>query len=151
MADESPAVETLAAHVGDLLAEWRSTCKQMGLRWTESDAAAFVAAGLSGYLSPEQVAAQTQQAVDAATRTLRAEVEILRDSADETNRWLREAEAEREQAVDAALGEVVAGVRAWCSINEIAEPPLDWEGLGEFLARVTPPDSPETRGGEDRG
>jgi hypothetical protein len=34
--------------------------------------------------------------------------------------------------------DVVAGVRAWCAINEIAAPPLDWEGLGEYLARVTP-------------
>jgi hypothetical protein len=39
-----------------------------------------------------------------------------------------------ERAKSAA--EVVAGVRAWCAINEIAAPPLDWEGLGEFLTRV---------------
>lgn len=47
-----------------------------------------------------------------------------------------------------ATGEVVAGVRAWCAINEVREPPLDWEGLGEFLTRVTPPAvSPESGGG----
>lgn len=38
-----------------------------------------------------------------------------------------------------AAAEVVSGVRAWCAINEIAAPPLDWEGLGEFLTRVLPP------------
>lgn len=32
--------------------------------------------------------------------------------------------------------EVVSGVRAWCAINEIAAPPLDWAGLGEFLTHV---------------
>lgn len=36
----------------------------------------------------------------------------------------------------AAQAEVITGVRAWCAINEIASPPLDWEGLGEFLNRV---------------
>ena len=40
---------------------------------------------------------------------------------------------------------VVAGVRSWCAINEIAVPPLDWEGLGEFLTRTTTP--PEPHGG----
>jgi hypothetical protein len=39
----------------------------------------------------------------------------------------------------AGKAEVVRGVRAWCAINEIAAPPLDWEGLGEFLTRVTAP------------
>jgi hypothetical protein len=31
--------------------------------------------------------------------------------------------------------EVISGVRAWCAINEIAAPPLDWAGLGLFLGR----------------
>ena len=40
------------------------------------------------------------------------------------------------EAAEKARAEVVAGVRAWCAINEIAEAPLDWEGLGEFLTRA---------------
>lgn len=36
--------------------------------------------------------------------------------------------------VQAERDYVLRGVRAWCSINEIAAPPLDWAGLGEFLA-----------------
>lgn len=47
--------------------------------------------------------------------------------------WLRDHDAE---LIAKAKAEVVSGVRAWCAINEIAEPPLDWVGLGEFLARV---------------
>lgn len=38
--------------------------------------------------------------------------------------------------VAARVERVVAGVRTWCAINEIDEPPLDWEGLGEFLSRA---------------
>lgn len=49
--------------------------------------------------------------------------------------------SDRERACyEAGIQAAVAGVRAWCSINEIAEPPLDWEGLGEFLAHVLPPE-----------
>jgi hypothetical protein len=43
--------------------------------------------------------------------------------------WLAAHDAE-------VAARVVAGVRAWCAINEIADPPLDWEGLGEFLDRA---------------
>lgn len=42
-------------------------------------------------------------------------------------------------AIERKIAHVITGVRAWCAINEIAEPPLDWEGLGEFLTTVTTP------------
>lgn len=57
-------------------------------------------------------------------------------------------------ALDAAeqrADRIVSGVRAWCAINEIAEPPVDWEGLGEFLARVESSLSPGEPSGDDRG
>lgn len=42
----------LVQQVGDLIAEWRKTCSTMGLRWTDKDAAEFIAAGLDGWIPP---------------------------------------------------------------------------------------------------
>lgn len=33
---------------------------------------------------------------------------------------------------------IIDGVRKWMQVNEIAQPPLDWAGLGEFLHRCYP-------------
>lgn len=38
-----------------------------------------------------------------------------------------------EKALAAARADVVDGVKSWAAINEVAEPPLDWAGLGEYL------------------
>lgn len=58
----------------------------------------------------------------------RAEVERLQKVNDDL--W-----AERD-ALAAKVADIISGVRAWCAINEIADPPLDWVGLGEFLDRA---------------
>lgn len=46
--------ERLAQEVADRLSEWRKTCSLMGMRWTDKDAAAFVAEGLA-YRLPSEV------------------------------------------------------------------------------------------------
>ena len=39
--------QVVAAEVTDLLREWRNTCRLMGMKWTDRDAGAFVAAALA--------------------------------------------------------------------------------------------------------
>ena len=43
--------EALALEIADLLREWRKTCSLMGMRWTDRDAGAFVAAAIAHRLT----------------------------------------------------------------------------------------------------
>lgn len=41
-----------AEEIGELLAEWRRTCVLLGIRWTDKDAALFVAAATAHRVAP---------------------------------------------------------------------------------------------------
>ena len=111
-------------------------------RWSPQSPAVRALTILSEYVGYDPVVPGDLLDPDVPTaHECRPEGRVMRyfiDRTEVTEAYAREVESR-------GAARVVAGVRAWCAINEIAEPPLDWEGLGEFLTRTTTP--PEPHGG----
>ena len=60
-------MSALEQQIADLLAEWRKTCSLMGIKWSDQDAAAFIAAALDGWTSQAAPSGDPQGAGDHST------------------------------------------------------------------------------------